>query len=269
MKAGAVNATKPQFTQAWTNRIQWKRQSLESDVWGESEMNNLSNEAQMAGERSHSVSRWPLLFIGFALVTMSACTSGSRSKDVGGRALAAGARNPDSHIDVMCIGDRINDPSEAFHYSYKYSDANGWVEDEAEITRQAMDITIKDKSGSRLFHGVRSDEASWNSAVIDLSHLNITAMSARLNALNDSSAIVQQGRESINGYDTAKYSIDTGGANSSDRQQFETLFGKGASEKGTAWMAPDGCVAKFTLDETIMQGDALNKPHYEIARIKR
>jgi hypothetical protein len=34
-------------------------------------------------------------------------------------------------------------------------------------------------------------------------------------------------------------------------------------------MAPDGCVAKFTLDETIMQGDALNKPHYEMARIKR
>ena len=232
-------------------------------------MNNLSNEAQMAGERSYFVSRWPLLFMGLALVTMSACTSSSRSKDAGGRAVAAGSRNPDSHIDVMCIGDRINDPSEAFHYSYKYSDANGWVEDEAEITRQAMDITIKDKSGSRLFHGVRSDEASWNSAVIDLSHLNITAMSARLNALNDSSAIVQQGRESINGYETAKYSIDTGNANSSDRQQFETLFGKGASEKGTAWMAPDGCVAKFTLDETILQGDELKKPHYEIARIKR
>ena len=148
---------------------------------------------------------------------------------------------------------RIDDPSEAFHYSYKYTDANGWVENEAEITPQAMDITIKDKSGSHTFHGVRSDEASWNSAVIDLSHLNITAMSSRLNALNDSSAIVQQGRESVNGYDTTKYSIDTGSANSSDRQKFETLFGKGASEKGTAWMAPDSCVAKFTLDETIMK----------------
>jgi hypothetical protein len=131
-----------------------------------------------------------------------------------------------------------------------------------------MDIIIKDKSGSHTFHGVRSDEGSWNGAVLDLSHLNITAMSARLNALK-SSAIVQQGRESINGYDTAKYSIDTGSANSSDRQEFETLFGKGASEKGTAWMAPDGCVAKFTLDETIVRGDALNKAHYEMARVKR
>ena len=124
-------------------------------------------------------------------------------------------------------------------------------------------------AGSHTFHGVRSDEGSWSSAVVDLSHLNIAAMSARLNALNDSSAIVQQGRESINGYDTGKYSIDTARANSSDRQNFETLFGKGASEKGTAWMAPDGCIAKFTLDETIVQGDALNKAHYEMARIKK
>jgi hypothetical protein len=231
-------------------------------------MNNLSNGAEMAGERSFSVSRWSLLFMGLALVTTWACTSGSPSKDAGGRAIAAGSRNADSHIDVMCIGD-LNDPSEAFHYSYKYTDANGWVEDEAEITPQAMDITITDKSGSHTFHGVHSDEGSWSSAVVDLSHLNIAAMSSRLNALNDSSAIVQQGRESINGYDTAKYSIDTGSANSSDRQSFETLFGKGASAKGTAWMAPDGCVAKFTLDETIVQGDAVNKAHYEMARIKK
>jgi hypothetical protein len=94
-----------------------------------------------------------------------------------------------------------------------------------------MDITIKDKSGSHTFHGMRSDEGSWNSAVLDLSHLNITAMSARLDALNDSSAIVQQGRETVNGYDTAKYSIDTGSANSSDRQKFETLFGKAPPKK--------------------------------------
>lgn len=223
----------------------------------------------MAGKRSYSVSRWSLLFMGLALVAMWACTSGSASKDAGGRALAAGSNNTDAHIDVMCIGDRIDKPSEASRYSYKYTDATGWVEDEADITPQAMDITIKDKSGSHSFHGVRSDEGSWSSAVVDLSHLNITAMSARLNALNDSSAIVRQGRESINGYDTAKYSIDTGSADSSDRQNFETLFGKGASEKGTAWMAPDGCVAKFTLDETVVRGDALNKAHYEIARIKK
>jgi hypothetical protein len=223
----------------------------------------------MQRRKCYSLRRWSPLLMGLALVTLWACTSGSASKDAGGREVAVGSSNTGAHIDVMCVGDRINNPSEAFHYSYQHTDANGWVEDEAEITPRAMDITIKDKSGSHTFHGVRSDEASWSSAVVDLSHLNITGMSSRLNALNDTSAFVQQGRESINGYDTAKYSIDTGSANSSDRQKFETLFGKGASEKGTAWMASDGCVAKFTLDETIVQGDELNKAHYEMARIKK
>ena len=223
----------------------------------------------MHGKKCNSVRRWSPIFMGLALVTISACNSGSASKDAGGREVAAGSSNAGAHVDVMCIGDRLDNPPEAFRYSYRYTDENGWVEDEAEITPQAMDITIKDKAGSHAFHGVRSDEGSWNSAVVNLSHLNITAMSARLNVLNDSSAIVQQGRESINGYDTGKYSIDTGSANSSDRQSFEMLFGKGASKKGTAWMAPDGCVAKFTLDETIVQGDGLNKAHYEMARIKK
>src|SRR5712671_1379480 len=212
----------------------------------------------MTGPKSYSVRRWSLLFTSLALVTMSACTSGSSAKDAGGRATAANSSTADAHIDVLCIGDRINAPSEAFHYSYKYTDANGWVEDEADITPQSMDITIKDKSGSRNFHGERSNEGSWSSAVVDLLHLNMTAMSARLNALNDLSAIVPQGSESMNGYDTAKYSIDTASANSSDRQKFETLFGTGASEKGTAWIAPDGCMAKLTLDETIVKGNTLN-----------
>ncbi|MDQ1388431.1 MAG: hypothetical protein QOF56_1885, partial [Acidobacteriaceae bacterium] len=45
----------------------------------------------MAGNRGYSV-RWrSLLFMGLALVTMWACTSGSASKDAGGRAVAAGS----------------------------------------------------------------------------------------------------------------------------------------------------------------------------------
>lgn len=223
----------------------------------------------MTGPTNYPVRQRSLLFMSLALVTMSACTSGSSAKDAGGRATAANSSTADAHINILCIGDRINAPSEAFHYSYKYTDANGWVEDEADITPQSMDITIKDKSGPHTFHGERSNEASWNSAVVDLSHLNITGMSARLDSLNDSSATVLQGRESMNGYDTAKYSIDTGSANSSDRQKFETLFGTGASEKGTAWIAPDGCMAKLTLDETIMKGNALNKARFEIARAKK
>lgn len=207
---------------------------------------------------------WICPMLGLALVVTSACNSSSGSKSA-----AAAADGPGSHMDVLCIGDRINNPPESFHYSYKYSDMSGSAQKDADITPQVMDITIKDQSGSHSFHGVRSNEASWNSAVVDLSNLNMTAMSSRLDSLNNTSAIVRHSSEPMNGYDTTKYSIDTTNASSSDRQQFETLFGAGSFEKGTAWVPADGCVAKIVLDEAVQINGGLKNAHYEIQRIKK
>lgn len=209
-----------------------------------------------------------LAAIYIVLVTCSACTSKSESKSAERRMTTASASSG-PHIDVMCIGDRIDNPPEPFHYSYKYNDASGSTEKQADITPKAMDITIKDGSGSHSFHGVRSDEASWNSAVLDLSNLNITAMSSRLDALNDTPAITAQGTESINGYDTTRYAIDTTTATASDRQKFEELFGRGAFEKGTAWVPSDGCAVKLVLDERVSLSGNLKDAHYEIARIRK
>jgi hypothetical protein len=174
-----------------------------------------------------------------------------------------------AHIDVLCLGDRINNPPEPFHYSFKYSDEADSFDNEADITPQEMNITTRDKSGTHSYHGVRSDEASWNAAVLNLSGLRLTAMSARLDALNGTTAISRQGTESVNGYTTAKYAIDTTQASSADRQQFETLFGKGSYEKGTLWAPSDGCTVKLVLDDAIWRsGGAIDHGRYEIARIK-
>jgi len=202
--------------------------------------------------------------IAAALITVAACNSTPSSKSAGSTSDSAGAR-----FDVLCIGDRISNPPESFHYSYKHEDASGSMENEADITPQTMDITIRDKSGSHQYHGVRSDEGSWNRAVLDLSNLHITAMSSVLVTLNDSSAIVRHGSESMNGYDTTKFSIDTANASSSDRRKFETLFGNGSFEKGTVWAPHDGCAVKLVLDEAVQVGGSLNKAHYEINRIKK
>jgi hypothetical protein len=213
---------------------------------------------------------WLYPTIGFALITASACNSSPASSGSREAVGTAASTDTGTHIDVMCIGDRINNPPESFHYSYVYSDASSSVDKEADVTAQAIDITIKDKSGSHSYHGMRSDETSWDRAVLDLSGLNITAMSSRLHALNGSSAIVHQGTEQLNGYDTTKYAIDTVGARSSDREKFETLFGKGSFEKGTAWMGTDGCAVKLVLDEGISQANGgVNKAHYEMARTKK
>jgi hypothetical protein len=203
-----------------------------------------------------------------ALLAASGCSSSTKS----GGADAQGADSAGGgHINVMCLGDRINSPTESFHYSYKYTDASGSADKEADITPQAMDITITDGSGTRHFHGVRADEGSWSGAVLDLSGLNITAMTARLDSLNGTSSISSQGAQAMNGYPATKYSIDTTSANSSDRKTFETLFGAGSYEKGTVWMGQDGCAVKLVLDEAIAQpnGGGVDKRHYEMARIKK
>jgi len=223
-----------------------------------------TEEIRRRNDMRSSVTMLICPMLGLALVVTSACNSSSVSKSA-----AAAADGPGSHIDVLCVGDRINNPPESFHYSYKYSDMSGSAQKDADITPQVMDITIKDKSGSHSFHGVHSNEASWNSAVVDLSNLNMTAMSSRLDSLNGSSAIVRQSSEPMNGYDTTKYSIDTANASSSDKKKFEFLFGTGSFEKGTAWVPGDGCAVKLVLDEAVKINGSLKNAHYEIQRIKK
>jgi hypothetical protein len=204
--------------------------------------------------------------IAAALLGSFACTSKSALKNDKESGTASNVTN----IDVLCIGDRINSPTEPFHYSFKYDGSFGPVEKEADITPQTMEITIKDKSGSHSFHGVRSDEQSWNSAVLDLSNLSITAMSSRLSSLNGTSAIVQNGPEAMNGYSATKYTIDTANANAADKRRWEALFGQGSFEKGTAWIPADGCAVKLLLDEGMWQsGGSIAKTHYEMAMVKK
>ena len=204
----------------------------------------------------------------FVLVAMSACNSKSESRTGEQRATAA-SDSAASHIDLMCIGERIDNPPEAFHYSYKYNDASTSVSKEAEITPQAMEIAIKDQSGSHSFHGVRSDEVSWNSAVLDLSGLGLTAMMSRFDALNGTSAISRQANESMNGYDTTRYAINSTTAGDWDQRKFAALFGAGAFEKGTVWVPADGCAVKLVLDERMLSGSNLKDAHYELARIRK
>jgi hypothetical protein len=222
--------------------------------------------------RHHGLLRLDLIFLS-ALVFSAACGCSSSAKpgnvDPQTQGTSSDSSN-DSHIDVLCIGDRINAPAEAFHYSFKYADTSGWVNDEADVTPQTLDVTVKDKSGTHSFHAVRSNDESWGSTVLVVSHLTLTAMSARLDSLNGTSSLKNQGAERVNNYQTTKYLIDTASANSSDKNTFETLFGKGSFEKGAIWMGQDGCVVKLVLDEQFPKTDGGDmKTHFELARIKK
>lgn len=205
-----------------------------------------------------------LLSAGLALI-FSGCSSSSKS----GGADTQDANGAGAHIDVGCMLGQVEKPTEPFHYSYKYSDASRSLDDEADVTPDAVDIVFKDSAGSRSLHATRSDENSWNNALLSLSSLAFTGMTGRLGGLEGMSAIVNRGTEAVNGYQATKYSIDTTSANSSDRQTIETLFGAGSYDKGTVWMGQDGCAVKLVLDEGINLPNGVEKRHFEIARIKK
>jgi hypothetical protein len=131
-------------------------------------------------------------------------------------------------------------------------------------------LTLTAKSGSHKYHGVRSDEASWNSVVLSLSGSGFTAMSARIDSIKNKSAVVSAGAEPMNGYQTTKYSIDTTNASSSDLRTYEAFFGSGSYEKGTIWITAAGCPVKLILDEATKQANgSVGKDHFEIDMIKR
>jgi len=217
-----------------------------------------------------TLSRSLELIAACSLLALVGCNSTPSSKSPQNQVAMAATHSEAAHMDVMCLGDLINNPPEPFHYSYKYADASGSVDKEADITPQQMDITVANSSGSHSYHGVRSDDVSWNGAVLDLSGLNLTTMSARLNSLNESSAVTRGNTETVNGYQTTKYAIDTTNASSSDKQKFESLFGKGSFEKGTIWVASDSCAVQLVLDEGLWQSDgSIKKDHFEISRIRK
>jgi hypothetical protein len=214
---------------------------------------------------SRTCRRAALLSAGMALLVVSGCSSNSKS----GGADAQDSDNSTSHIDVGCILDHVEKPTESFHYSYKYADASSWIDDEADVTPQTLEITIKNSSGTHSYHGVRSDDASWNNALVDVSNLAFTALTGRLAGIEGTSAIVRQGAEDVNGYNSTKYAVDTGAANSSDQRQWATLFGAGSFDKGTIWMGPDGCAVKVVLDEGVSIDGNIQKRHYEISRARQ
>jgi hypothetical protein len=146
------------------------------------------------------------------------------------------------------------------------------VDKEAEVTPQTMDVTIQDKTGSHAYHGTRSDQTSWDRAMLDLSGSGMTVMIARIAFLKDrnTSSIKQLDSGATNGYAAIHYAIDTGSANEADKRTFAALFGAGSYDKGEIWTTSDGCPVKLLLDEAKqMPNGTVSKTHFEINVIKK
>lgn len=167
--------------------------------------------------------------------------------------------------DLDCIYARLQNPPESFHYSYKHNDT-AW---EAEVTASTIDGTRTDPQGVQPIHGVRSDTDSWRGAWMKLSA--ISGMSSTFALVhNADEATVREAAESLNGYDTIRYSVDTTRATSVESGLYRTTLGAGGFEKGTVWVTSKGCPVKFVLDvEMHLRDGSVAHDHYEEAMIRR
>ena len=178
-------------------------------------------------------------------------------------ATAARPQNSDHPgINLQCAAERIQNAPAPFHWSFKKTvTPNTNADWEADVTADAIDGTFIDSSGTRAIHGARSDQTSWNTAVMILT----APLPASAFALvNNSSAIVRVGERSVNGEDAIKYTIDTSRDTPADASLIRSVLGADGFVKGTAWVTNKGCPIKFVLVlEQHNQDAAVEKEHDE------
>jgi len=175
----------------------------------------------------------------------------------------AAATNAAPMIDLNCVLSHIQNPPESFHYSFKDESPEPWVED-ADVTPQKIDGSFSNRSlpTPQTFHG-RPQEVASNLMAIG-------RMSSIFATVRNTSAVTSEARETINGYSTFKYSIDTARGTLTEQALYKSVLGPGGSEKGTVWITSDGCPVKIDLEEELhsKDGSLLGKAHYEEAIVK-
>ena len=216
-------------------------------------------------------SRNTAIAVALALIALGGCKSHHRAhsdkaSDSTQNSVAAGQSSPG--IDLNCVMDHIQKPTEAFHYSYK-KQSDYPVEEQADITPQTIDGSFKNNDAERPVHGVRSDSQSWSTASSGL--MGISGMSSTVALINNSSSVTMpQGAEKINGYDTTKLSIDTTRGDMAEQGLYRVTLGSGGFEKGTAWVTSQGCPVKLVLDsEMHLRNGEVDKTRYEIEMVRK
>src|SRR6476646_12272770 len=217
--------------------------------------------------------RGVLAAAGLALLAVSACKSGPASKNTDGKSgtqpnsAVTAQDGGDAGINLNCVMDHIQNPPEAFHYSYNKESSNP-VHEEADITPQTIDGSFKNNSASSPLHGVRSDAASWQGAWSGL--MGISGMSSAIAIVRNSSATVREGPEKVNGYDAIKYSIDTARGTDVEKGLYRRVLGTGGFEKGTVWVTAKGCPVKLVLDSELHPNSgSVETIHYEEAMVRK
>jgi hypothetical protein len=208
--------------------------------------------------------------VAFLLFASGCKTAPSRMRmeEKAGSSSAAAKRDADRGLDLNCVIDSIQNPTESFHYTYKKDTEDDNLVQEAEITPDSINGGSKSKYATREIKGVKSDSSGWQSAWSGL--MGISGMSSTIAIVNHSSAMVREGAGNMNGYDAVQYSVDTSRGNAAEAGLYKATLGEGGFEKGTIWVNAKGCPVSLSLDsEMHLNNGTVSKQHYEIQMVKK
>lgn len=205
-----------------------------------------------------------ILAFGSILSCNSAPTKPAKAAPDAEKTVASATNSAGPDIDLNCVVRHIQNPPESFHYSFSDASENAWQE-EAEVTPQNIDGSFMNNflPKRQEFHGPPQQVSS--------NLMAIGRMASIFSTVHMTSAVVNQGTEKKNGYDTVKFSIDTARGNSTEQKLFNSILGPGGFEKGYVWVTSQGCPVQIALDEELHKkdGSALGKAHYEEAMTRK
>lgn len=191
--------------------------------------------------------------------------TGNKSADTPSGTLSTRDRatNAGPDIDLNCVVNHLQNPTESFHYMFKDESDNPWSE-EADVTPQMIDGSFKSN-----YMPARSPLHGTPQEIPHQYQWAIGRMASLFALIRDTAA--NEGAETVNGYSTTKLSIDSSRGDAAEKELFKSVLGSGGFAKGSLWVTSQGCPVKLLIDEELhaKDGSVSGKHHYEEAMVKK
>ena len=209
--------------------------------------------------------------IGATVLLASGCKFGADST-AAGRATSAGSMsrpNPNKFSPIgasVCLQQMIKNPTEPFHLSFaEKSSTLDASSVEADVTPATIDYTKHDTTAGQTSTSTKHlARAQVSELEVDFDLMGPVPWHGELVAAQD--AAKSAGRESVNGYNTIKYSIDTANEPAAQKATFLSLMAmKDYRIVGSAWVTSDtGCLVKYAIDlEQDGKNGNVKRTHFE------
>ncbi|MHB8539975.1 MAG: hypothetical protein ACYDCU_04205 [Candidatus Acidiferrales bacterium] len=209
--------------------------------------------------------------IGATVLLASGCKFGAGSAAAGSAKGSRSASRPDANKfspagASVCLQQMIKNRPGPFHLSFaEKSSTRDASSVEADVTPAAIDYTKRETSAGQASTTTKHlERAQLSEMAVDFDLMRPVPWHGELAAAQD--AAKSAGTESVNGYNTIKYSIDTANEPAAQKATFESLMAvKNYRIVGDAWVTSDtGCLVKYAIDfEQDGKDGSVKKTHFE------